>query len=87
MNLKNYSMKKQLIMAGLFFFFVTGGFSQKPVEGLTNDADTSAVNKLLQLSKEKLGTSPDSSISIALQAVALAEKIDFQKGKALALKN
>ena len=87
MNLKNHSMKKQLVVTGLFIILTSGTFSQKPIDGLTNDADTSTVNKLLQLSKEKLGTAPDSSISIALQAVQIADLIDFQKGKALALKN
>lgn len=78
---------KNLISASLFVFLSIHIFSQKPVEGLIKDADTSTVNSLLQQSREKLATAPDSTIIIALQAVELADKIDFQKGKALALKN
>jgi adenylate cyclase len=57
--------------------------SQVPV---VNEADTSLVNELLQKSKEILNESPDKAIALATQAKDLAEKADFLKGKASALK-
>ncbi|HET9744319.1 MAG TPA: adenylate/guanylate cyclase domain-containing protein [Chitinophagaceae bacterium] len=86
MNSKNRSVINKLTLA-VAFLVSASVYSQKPVEENSNNADTTAVNALIQLSKEKLGTAPDSTISIALQAVELADKIDFPKGKALALKN
>ncbi len=83
---KRYSMITKLIVAVTLLVSVNG-FSQKPVEERANNGDTSTVNQLLQLSKDKLATAPDSTITIALQAVDLADKIEFLKGKALALKN
>jgi len=49
--------------------------------------DTTRVNSLLQQSKENFTNDPDNAISLANEAKALADRIDFQKGKALALKN
>jgi len=49
--------------------------------------DTTRVNSLLQQSKENFTNDPDKAISLANEAKALADRIDFQKGKALALKN
>jgi class 3 adenylate cyclase/lipopolysaccharide biosynthesis regulator YciM len=80
--------KKILIPVLFIIGIVINGFSQPPVKPThTEGADTGAVNALLQLSKEKLATAPDSTISLAMQASDMAEKINFKKGKALALKN
>jgi class 3 adenylate cyclase len=45
------------------------------------------VNSLLQQSKEHFGDDPVKAINFAIQAKEMAEKINFLKGKALALKN
>ncbi|HEX7846049.1 MAG TPA: adenylate/guanylate cyclase domain-containing protein [Chitinophagaceae bacterium] len=77
---------KRITLLVLLIGLVTGSYAQSvTAEGAGND--TTEVNRLLQLSKEKLATSPDSTVQIALQAVALAEKLGFAKGHATALKN
>ena len=50
-------------------------------------ADTALVNDLLQQSTEQRNNDPAKSLTLALQAKELAEKIDFQKGAAYAYKN
>ncbi len=50
-------------------------------------ADTTTVNVLLQQSKDSLTSNPNKAISLAMQARDLAEKSQFLKGKAYALKN
>lgn len=50
-------------------------------------ADTAAINKLLQTSKEYLNKNPDSTILLAQKAVALSEEVQYDAGKAAALKN
>ncbi len=52
-----------------------------------NLKDTAKVNELLLLSKQSFGTEPEKAISYSLEAKALAQKINFTKGVALALKN
>ena len=63
-------------------------FAQAPLQfnGKIGD-DTASVNFLIQTSKSKLTTSPDSAIMLAQQAVQISEKIGFEKGRATALKN
>ena len=80
--------KKRFYLLALLVFITSSGFSQLPLkEGDDKNEDTATVNQLLQTSKEKFSTSPDSSVIIATQALAIAEKIEYEKGKALALKN
>ncbi len=50
-------------------------------------SDTNAVNSLLQLSKENFNTAPDKAIDYGMQASKLAQKINFYRGWATALKN
>ena len=62
-------------------------YSQAPLDsGSVRNNDTVSVNALLQQSKERLSDDPVKAISLANEAKELAEKIDFQKGKAYALK-
>lgn len=80
--------RKSIYLIILVLCISASSYPQVPLkEDADSNADTATVNQLLQLSKEKLSTSPDSTISIALQAVEIAEKIEYEKGKALALKN
>ncbi|MBK5272876.1 MAG: tetratricopeptide repeat protein, partial [Bacteroidia bacterium] len=58
---------------------------EKPFSG--KDADTTLVNNLLQQSKEQFSENPEKAISLANQAKDLSEKVNFQTGKAYALKN
>jgi adenylate cyclase len=82
-------MKQKLKFISLSLFIASiGSFAQKPpVDELTITKDTASVNLLLKESKGKLGTSPDSAISLAIQAKSLAEEINYPQGKALSLKN
>ena len=50
-------------------------------------SDSNRVNQLNQLSRLLLNSNPEQSMSYANEANSLAEKINFQRGKALALKN
>lgn len=80
--------KKELNLFVLFISLAIVTFSQttvKPEAG--KEADTTRVNTLLQQSKEHFNDDPAISISLAFQAKELAEKINFLKGKAYALKN
>ncbi|MEO8762990.1 MAG: adenylate/guanylate cyclase domain-containing protein [Ginsengibacter sp.] len=77
---------KRLFIVTLFFIhslFVLAQNKGGPVQG----ADTNVVNSLLFLSKNNFGTDPEKAIQYAVQARQLSEKINFEKGKALALKN
>jgi len=82
-------MKKRInIIIVLAVCFTTNCFSQLPLkQDADYDADTTTVNQLLQTSKEKLSTSPDSTVIIATRALEIADKIEYEKGQALALKN
>src|SRR5690242_6956540 len=53
----------------------------------TAKEDTAKVNLLLALSKSYYGSSPDEAIKYAIEAKDLAEKIHYDKGEAIALKN
>jgi adenylate cyclase len=83
------TMKQKLkILISCFLVFSIGSTGQKPFEDeLKISEDTASVNQLLKKSRETLGTSPDSTIGLAMQAKEIAEKIDYQQGKALSLKN
>jgi class 3 adenylate cyclase/Tfp pilus assembly protein PilF len=70
-------------LAGNSFFV----YSQNNADTSKTVGDTNTVNSLLLLSKNEFGSDPDKAIQYALQAKQLAEKIDFKKGLALALKN
>src|SRR6476659_2891271 len=71
------------ILSGYSFFV----YSQNRTDTTKVIADTNAVNALLSLSKNEFGSDPDKAIQYAIQAKQIAEKIDFKKGIALALKN
>jgi class 3 adenylate cyclase len=81
--------QKVRILIAFFLLVASGGFAQKPLEetDIQIKEDTASVNFLLKKSKDKLGTSPDSAINLAMQAKDLAEKINYDQGKALSLKN
>jgi two-component system NtrC family sensor kinase len=49
--------------------------------------DTNKVNKLLQLSKDYMNSLPEDAIRYGTQAKDLAQKLKFNTGKAVALKN
>jgi adenylate cyclase len=78
-------MKKKNLVVGVLLILSMAGNSQQ--SGPPMKEDTTTVNSLIQSGKEKLATSPDSTIMLGKQAADIADKIDFQKGKALALKN
>ena len=79
---------KKLSLLILFIGFAFTVYSQTPEPPFQgNEADTTLVNQLLQQSKENLSKSPDKTISLAIQAKELAEKINFKKGEAYAFKN
>src|SRR5258705_10362515 len=77
--------KLKIIVLCLFLIKAGRNFAQNSSEVLTED--TATVNSLIQSGKAKLATAPDSTILLAQQAVDISERINFQKGKALALKN
>jgi adenylate cyclase len=80
--------KKSFYLFALAISITICGYPQMPMkEDADYNADTAFVNQLLQTSKEKLSTSPDSTVIIASKALEIAEKIEYEKGKALALKN
>jgi adenylate cyclase len=49
--------------------------------------DTAMVNKLILESKGLIGSEPEKAIKLAEEAKALAHKLDFTRGEALAIKN
>ena len=62
------------------------GFTQTVVEK-TAGGDSAFVNILLDQSKSYFTDSPAKAIALAMQAKAIAESINFQKGQAYAYKN
>ena len=62
-------------------------FSQEVKPGQEAASDTAKVNAMLKESTGLFKTDPNKAIEIALQAKAQADKIDFKKGSAYALKN
>lgn len=81
--------KKKLwfLLLLLGFIFIANAQSSNTETVAKTRADTAAVNKLLLQSKEQMNDDPEKGISLAIQAKELADKIDFPKGKAFALKN
>jgi adenylate cyclase len=77
--------RKQFYLLLILVAITSGVLAQQDDPAFSED--TATVNRLLQTSKEKFSTSPDSSVIIATQALDIAEKIEYEKGKALALKN
>ncbi len=82
-------MKMQKLSVFVLFagIFISTKSQSVAVHVVMNNSDTTLVNNLLQQSKEHFTDDPAKSISLAIQAKDLAEKIDFLKGKAYALKN
>ena len=76
---------KKFVFCFPLFFISLLIFSQPATTDIPGD--TTRVNSLLQQSKENFTNDPDKAINLANEAKALADRIDFQKGKALALKN
>ncbi len=76
---------KKFVFCFPLFFISLLIFSQPATTDIPGD--TTRVNSLLQQSKENFTNDPDKAISLANEAKALADRIDFQKGTALALKN
>lgn len=77
----------------IFIFFSSFTFAQESktvslLSDLVNaKEDTAKVNLLNQLSKHYLGSKPEEAKNYGIQAMNLAEKLDYQKGLALAYKN
>ena len=78
---------KKIILFLYFSSFALFGLTQATIEKHPVGGDTALVNALLQQSTEQRNDDPDKSLTLALQAKELAEKIGFQKGAAYAYKN
>jgi two-component system, NtrC family, sensor kinase len=81
MNLKTGILIGALLLATCFVFGQNGKNEKKD-----ELADSTEVNKLLDLSKENLNSDLGKAIDYGRQAMNLSYKIDFKKGKALAFK-
>ena len=80
--------KETLGILVFLMVFTTTTYSQTPVAPVSGkEADTLSVNSLLQQSKERFADDPEKAVILATQAKELAEKVDFIRGKANALKN
>ena len=84
-------MNKTAIRLILFYvcFFLVNVIVKAQNQNAPNEAlkDSVKVNELLKLSKDNFSEAPEKSIVYATEAVKLSEKIKFDKGKALGLKN
>ena len=78
--------KKLFLCTGLILYFLVS-FAQLKIKDVKPGKDTIIVNTLLSQSRENFGTDPDKAIALSVQAKELSEKIHFNKGIALALKN
>jgi adenylate cyclase len=78
---------KKVSLIALLIGLATITFSQEVKPGPEATSDTARVNALLQQSKDLFKTDPNKAIEIALKAKEEADKIDFKKGSAYALKN
>lgn len=76
---------KKIITCVLLISVPFYGIAQ--TESTKNLADTTQVNTYLQQSKERFNDNPAKAITLAIEAKKLAEKINFPKGRAYALKN
>jgi class 3 adenylate cyclase/predicted transcriptional regulator len=81
MNWKKKIFFLSLIAVSLY------GTAQPAEQILSGDGDTTLVNNLLQQSKDLFTGDPGKAIALSMQAKTLAEKINFPKGAAIALKN
>ena len=79
--------KKSYLLVLLISLAMSLNSQPAVVQDAGANADTAKVNALLQQSKDRLTDNPALAISLAFQAKSLAEKIDFPKGTATALKN
>jgi len=76
-------MKIGLLLSVILFVVIhANGQAKNP-----SVQDSTKVNALLDDSKQFINTDPEKAISLATQARELAQKIEFPKGEALALKN
>ena len=78
---------KKVSLIALLISFATIAFSQETKPAPEATSDTAKVNAMLKESTGLFKTDPNKAIEIALQAKAQADKIDFKKGAAYALKN
>ena len=77
---------KKVLFCLCLLFNSLYGIAQSDLSVFTG-GDTIAINKLLHQSKELVSKDPQRAISVAIQAKKLAEKINFFKGQAYAIKN
>src|ERR1051325_7137869 len=85
---KNYqAMIRKIFLCAILFSCALNAAPQPNASNSSTVADTNAVNSLLALSKENFSKDTAKAIAYSLQAKQLAEKLNFQKGVALALKN
>ena len=78
---------KKVSLIALLIGLATITFSQEVKPGPEATSDTARVNAMLKESAGLFKTDPNKAIEIALQAKQQADKIDFKKGAAYALKN
>ena len=78
---------KKVSLIALLVGLATITFSQEVKPGPEATSDTAKVNAMLKESAGLFKTDPNKAIEIALQAKEQADKIDFKKGTAYALKN
>ena len=75
-----------IITSGFYFTNAQTGNRDSIKQLLLNDKeDTSRVKHLADLSFEYIESKPDTTMTLALQALSLANRIDFEKGKAISL--
>jgi len=78
---------KKVSLIAMLIGLATITFSQEVKPGLEPTSDTARVNAMLKESTGLFKTDPNKAIEIALQAKEQADKINFKKGAAYALKN
>lgn len=78
---------KKVSLIALLIGLATITFSQETKPAPEATSDTAKVNAMLKESTGLFKTDPNKAIEIALQAKEQADKIDFKKGAAYALKN
>src|SRR5258706_2183995 len=85
-------MQKRILAIFLIFYSIICSSQNAPKDSLkaileTAGDDTSKVNILLAMSKSYFGTDPGEAVKVGMLAKELAERINYTKGVALALKN
>ncbi len=85
-------MRKKILFLFFLFVYFLGNAQEKQIDSLKSVIakaadDSNKVEHLNSLSKLYLSSDLNEAIKIAVQARDLAEKIDFKKGQAYALKN